>query len=60
MQHVELIVAAEKAISVARGWFGSDRCRDPAWTLDAPERRMIERFLAEFGDTLDPPSAGRE
>jgi len=54
MQHVNLIVAAEKAISVARGWFASDTCRRPGWQLDAEERLMIERFLREFADCLLP------
>ena len=54
MQHVNLIVAAEKTISVARGWFASDTCRRPGWRLDAEERVMIERFLSEFADCLRP------
>jgi dihydrodipicolinate synthase/N-acetylneuraminate lyase len=54
MQHVNLIVAAEKAISVARGWFASDTCRRPGWQLDAEERAMIDRFLREFADFLPP------
>jgi len=54
MQHVNLIVAAEKTISVARGWFASDTCRRPGWQLDAEERAMIDRFLDEFADHLLP------
>lgn len=54
MQHVNLIVAAEKTISVARGWFASDTCRRPGWQLDAEERAMIDRFLHEFADHLRP------
>jgi 4-hydroxy-tetrahydrodipicolinate synthase len=54
MQHVNLIVAAEKAISVARGWFASDTCRRPGWRLDGEERAMIDRFLDEFAGYLAP------
>lgn len=54
MQHVSLIVAAEKTISVARGWFASDTCRQPGWRLDAEERAMIDRFLHDFADHLLP------
>ncbi|MEY9847282.1 dihydrodipicolinate synthase family protein [Streptacidiphilus sp. MAP5-3] len=54
MQHVNLIVAAEKTVSVARGWFASDTCRRPGWRLDAEERAMIDRFLDEFADHLLP------
>lgn len=52
MQQVELIIAAEKAISAARGWFVSSHCRAPAWSLDTVERERIERFLREFADEL--------
>lgn len=55
MQHVELIIAAEKAISVRRGWFTSDHCRAPGWTLDAEERAMVGRFMAEFEEYLPCP-----
>jgi dihydrodipicolinate synthase/N-acetylneuraminate lyase len=50
MLHNELIVAAEKLISVRRGWFESAHCRAPAHLLDAEEVAMVDRFLAEFGD----------
>ncbi|GAA1360045.1 dihydrodipicolinate synthase family protein [Streptomyces beijiangensis] len=56
MQHVELIVAAEKEISVRRGWFASAHCRAPGWTLDAAELAMIDRFMDEFGGRLTPLS----
>ncbi|WP_406348551.1 dihydrodipicolinate synthase family protein [Streptomyces sp. NBC_00144] len=52
MQSVELIVAAEKEISVRRGWFGSAHCRAPGYRLDQEELRMINRFCAEFADLL--------
>ncbi|MEV6105227.1 dihydrodipicolinate synthase family protein [Streptomyces sp. NPDC051940] len=52
MQHVELIVAAEKEISVRRGWFGSAHCRAPGWRLDRRELGMVDRFMAEFGGLL--------
>ncbi|MGC5006676.1 dihydrodipicolinate synthase family protein [Streptomyces sp. DT203] len=55
MQHVELIIAAEKAISVRRGWFASDHCRAPGWTLDAEERAMVDRFMTEFEEHLPCP-----
>ncbi|MDI3418743.1 dihydrodipicolinate synthase family protein [Streptomyces luteolus] len=48
MQGVELIVAAEKEISVRRGWFGSAHCRAPGHCLDDEELCMIDRFCAEF------------
>lgn len=55
MQHVELIVAAEKAISVRRGWFASDHCRAPGWTLDIEERATVDRFMTEFQEYLPCP-----
>lgn len=48
MQSVELIIAAEKEISVRRGWFASAHCRAPGYLLDDEELRMIDRFCAEF------------
>lgn len=52
MQHVELIVAVEKEISVARGWFPSATVRRPGWDLDDRERARIRRFLDEFSAWL--------
>ncbi|MET7519724.1 dihydrodipicolinate synthase family protein [Streptomyces sp. NPDC005480] len=52
MQGVELIVAAEKEISVRRGWFGSAHCRAPGHTLDGEETAMIDRFCAEFAEMV--------
>lgn len=54
MQHVELIVAVEKVISVARGWFASATVRAPGWQLDAVELALIDRFLEEFEPWLAP------
>ncbi|KQM83604.1 1,5-anhydro-D-fructose reductase [Agromyces sp. Leaf222] len=52
MQSIELIIAAEKRISMLRGMIDTDVCRAPARTLDAEERAMIDRFLEEFADLL--------
>jgi len=52
MLDTELIIAAEKEISVRRGLFDSAYCREPAHRLDAEEMRMIDRFLTEFADLL--------
>jgi dihydrodipicolinate synthase/N-acetylneuraminate lyase len=52
MQHVELIVQAEKTILARRGIITSDRCRAPGWRLDREELAMIDRFLAEFRSFL--------
>lgn len=52
MLDTERIIAAEKLISVRRGLFESEHCREPAHLLDAEERRMVDRFLAEFGELL--------
>lgn len=52
MQDVELIIAAEKRISVARGWFTSPHCREPGWRLDRHEIEAIDRFCHEFSDVL--------
>lgn len=52
MLDTELIIAAEKQISMRRGLFKSAYCREPAHLLDAEEIRMIERFLVEFGPML--------
>jgi 4-hydroxy-tetrahydrodipicolinate synthase len=52
MQHVELIVQAEKTILARRGIIAGDRCRAPGWTLDRDERTMIDHFLEEFAVLL--------
>lgn len=52
MQDTELIIAAEKLISVRRGLFGSAHCRAPAYLLDPLEVRMVDRFLEVFADRL--------
>jgi len=54
MLDTELIIAAEKLISVRRGLFASANCRAPAHDLDAEEVAMVDRFLGEFADTLRP------
>ncbi|RIQ17882.1 dihydrodipicolinate synthase family protein [Jiangella rhizosphaerae] len=52
MQDTELIIAAEKLISVRRGLFDSPVCREPAHHLDKLEIEMVDRFLGEFADHL--------
>lgn len=52
MQDTELIIAAEKLISVRRGLFASAYCREPAHVLDTMEVRMVDRFLDVFADRL--------
>lgn len=52
MQSVELIIAAEKRISMLRGLIDSDACREPARRLDAEELQMIDRFLKDFHELL--------
>jgi dihydrodipicolinate synthase/N-acetylneuraminate lyase len=52
MLDTELIIAAEKLISVRRGLFASAYCRAPAYRLDDDEIRAVDRFLAEFADEL--------
>ncbi len=52
MQGVELIVAAEKEISVRRGLIRSAHCRAPAWRLDDVERRGIDAFCSTFSKEL--------
>jgi dihydrodipicolinate synthase/N-acetylneuraminate lyase len=60
MQNVELIIAAEKEISVRRGIIDSAYCRGPGHALDTFELAMIGDFLNEFKDRLQdvdgPPS----
>lgn len=52
MQSVELIVAAEKLISLRRGLINSATCRAPAHALDGVEIQMIQEFLQEFNSEL--------
>lgn len=52
MQSVELIVAAEKLISLRRGLVRSATCRAPAHALDHGEIRLVEAFLQEFSSEL--------
>lgn len=52
MQGVEIIVAAEKLISVRRGLVDTSYCRSPRHRLDSIEVAMIDRFMEEFGDLL--------
>lgn len=54
MQHVELIVAAEKLVSLRRGIIASARCRAPRRVLDREEVRAVDAFLTEFADLLPP------
>ncbi|MFD2081388.1 4-hydroxy-tetrahydrodipicolinate synthase [Actinopolymorpha cephalotaxi] len=54
MLDTELIIAAEKLVSVRRGLFESAHCRAPAHRLDAEEIAMIDRLLEEFADLLPP------
>lgn len=53
MTGVEFVVQVEKTISRERGLIATDVCRTPGYRLDAAERRLIDRFLAEFGDRLE-------
>jgi len=52
MLDTELIIAAEKLISVRRGLIASAHCRAPRRELDDAEREMVDRFLAEFAELL--------
>lgn len=52
MQSVDLIVAAEKAISARRGLIATEICRHPRRELDEQERHDIDRFMTEFADLL--------
>ncbi|MCX4538824.1 dihydrodipicolinate synthase family protein (plasmid) [Streptomyces sp. NBC_00841] len=58
MQEVELIIAVEKLISVRRGIIDHPHCRYPARLLDPAETAMVDRFLTEFGDILNPTLNG--
>ena len=53
MTGVEFVVQVEKTISRERGLIDTDVCRAPGYRLDAAERRLVDRFLAEFGDRLE-------
>lgn len=52
MQHVELIVAAEKRVSMRRGLTETDVCRAPGWVLDKTEQDTVDAFLDEFAADL--------
>lgn len=52
MLDTELIIAAEKLISMRRGLFANAYCREPAHVLDAEEMYMVDRFLEEFATML--------
>jgi dihydrodipicolinate synthase/N-acetylneuraminate lyase len=56
MLDIELIVRAEKRISMLRGLIATDHCRAPSRLLDGEENAMIERFLEEFAEHLAEPS----
>ncbi|WP_341954644.1 dihydrodipicolinate synthase family protein [Salinibacterium sp. TMP30] len=53
MQSVELIIRAEKRISMLRGLIATDHCRAPARELDQQEEMMIDRFISEFNDVFE-------
>jgi len=52
MQHVELVIQAEKTILHRRGIIEHDGCRGPGWQLDDGESAMIDRFLDRFAQML--------
>jgi dihydrodipicolinate synthase/N-acetylneuraminate lyase len=52
MQHVELIVQAEKTILCRRGIIATDHCRQPGWLFDREELTLVDRFLEEFDGRL--------
>lgn len=58
MQGVELIIRAEKRISMLRGLIATDHCRAPSRELDDEEIAMVDRFLVEFAELL--PAASPE
>jgi len=60
MQSVELIIAAEKRISLLRGIIRTDVCRAPYRELDVHESASIDRFLVEFERELVTGVEGRE
>jgi len=53
MSSVDLIVAAEKAISQRRGLIRSDHCRRPARELDEHESSAVDAFLVDFAAELN-------
>jgi 4-hydroxy-tetrahydrodipicolinate synthase len=52
MQSVELIVAAEKLVSLRRGLTRTAKCRAPAHRLDDNEVALVDAFLQEFDTEL--------
>lgn len=50
MLHTERIIAAEKTISVRRGWFASDTCRAPRYRQDKEDLAIVDRFMDDFAD----------
>lgn len=52
MSSQERMIAVEKVISVRRGLFRDQLCRNPCHQPDQGELDMIDRFLAEFADLL--------
>ncbi|MFE2561852.1 dihydrodipicolinate synthase family protein [Streptomyces sp. NPDC059352] len=59
MQEVELIIAVEKLISARRGLIDTAHCRKPTRRLDEQEAAVVERFLTEFDDFLQPARNGQ-
>lgn len=58
MEEIELIIQAEKTISMQRGWIRSDHCRAPGRHLSTAESMAVSRFLDEFADLLADVSHG--
>lgn len=56
MSHVELIVAAEKAISFRRGLISAPTCRAPGYPLDEALSSEVQSFITEFADELTVPA----
>jgi dihydrodipicolinate synthase/N-acetylneuraminate lyase len=54
MQSVELIVAAEKLVSLRRGLIRTAKCRAPAHILDDDEVGFVDAFLQDFAVELTP------
>lgn len=48
MQHVEMIVAVEKQISMDRGLIATAVCREPRRCLDRHEHEQVRAFVTEF------------
>jgi 4-hydroxy-tetrahydrodipicolinate synthase len=59
MQSVELIIAAEKLISVHRGLIADPYCRRPRYELDDLEVETIDRFCEEFAPLLSGGTSPR-